>query len=53
MDWLIAHRVIIDCDRRMVTTNTPDDVCVMFHGDKHDPMPQVVYDYRWHGQLMG
>ena len=39
MDWLTAHRVIIDCDRRRVTAYTPDDVCVMFQGDKHDAMP--------------
>ena len=25
----------------------------MFQGDKHDAMPQVVYDSRWHGQLIG
>ena len=30
MDWLTAHRVIIDCDRKRVTTYTLDDVCVMF-----------------------
>ena len=24
----------------------------MFQGDKHDDMPQAVYDSRWHGQLM-
>ena len=53
MDWLMAHRVVIDCDRRRVTAYTPDDVCVMFHGDKHDALPQAVYDSRWHGQLMG
>ena len=35
-DWLTAHRVVIDCDRRRVTTYTPDDVCVMFQRDKHD-----------------
>ena len=32
MDWLTAHRVIIDCDRRRVTTYTLNDVCVMFQG---------------------
>ena len=53
MDWLTAHRVVNDCDRRMVTTYTPDDVCVMFQGDKHDALPQVVYNSRWHWQLMG
>ena len=23
----------------------------MFQGDKHDALPQAVYDSRWHGQL--
>ena len=39
MDWLTAHRVVIDCDRMRVTAYTPDNVCVMFQGDKHDVMP--------------
>ena len=39
MDWLTTHRVVIDSDRRRVTAYTPDDVCVMFQGDKHDVMP--------------
>ena len=25
----------------------------MFQGDKHDALPQTMYDSRWHGQLMG
>ena len=53
MDWLMAHRVVIDCDHRRVTTYTPDNVCVMFQGDKHDALPRTVYDSRWHGKLMG
>ena len=53
MDWLTAHRVVIDCDRRRVTAYTREGVYVMFHGDKHDALPQAVYDSRWHGQLMG
>ena len=53
MDWLTAHRVVIDCDHRRVTAYTPDDVCVMFQGDKNDALPQAVYDSQWHGQLMG
>ena len=36
-----------------VTAYTPDDVCVIFQGDKHDAMPQAVYNSRWHEQLMG
>ena len=30
MDWLTAHLVFIDFDRRRVTAYTPDDVYVMF-----------------------
>ena len=25
----------------------------MFQGDKHDALPQTVYDSKWHGKLMG
>ena len=25
----------------------------MFQGDKHDALPQTVYDFRWHGHLRG
>ena len=53
MDWLTAHRVFIDCERRRVTANTQDGIHVTFQGDKHDVLPQIVYDSRWHGQLMG
>ena len=38
MDWLMAHQVFIDCDRKKVTAYTPDG-CVMFQGDKHDALP--------------
>ena len=51
--WLTTHRVVINCDRRRVTTYTQDSVCVMFQGDMHNALPQVVYDSRWHGQLTG
>ena len=53
MDWLTTHQVVINCDRRRITAYTPDDVCVMFHGDKHDALPRSMYDSRWHRQLMG
>ena len=32
MDWLMAHRVFIDCDRRRVIAYTLDGICVMFRG---------------------
>ena len=53
MDWLTAHRVVIDCDCGRVTAYTQDGSCVMFQGDKHDALPQTVYDSMWHRQLMG
>ena len=53
MDWLTTHQVVIDCDRMRVTTYTLDGTCVMFQGDKHDALPQAVYDNNWHGQLIG
>ena len=39
MDWLTAHRVVIDCDRRMVTAHTLGGNCFMFKGNKHDVLP--------------
>ena len=53
MDWLTAHLVVIDYDHKRVTAYTHDGSRVMFQGDKHDALPQTVYDFKWHGQLMG
>ena len=53
MDWLTAHRVIIDCDNIRITAYTRDGIRVTFQGEKHDALPQNVYDSRWSGQLMG
>ena len=39
MDWLTAHRVVIDYDRKRVTAYTQDGVCVVFQGDKHGALP--------------
>ena len=46
MNWLTAYRVIIDCERRRVTTYTQDGTRVVFKGDKHDILPQTVYESR-------
>ena len=45
----MAHRVVIDCERRRVIDYTQDGIRVMFQEDKHDVLPQTVYDSRWHG----
>ena len=53
MDWLTSYRVIIDCERRRVTSYTQDGTRVVFQGDKHDMLPQIVYESRFQGQLAG
>ena len=53
MDWLTDYRVIIDCERRRVTAYTQDGTRVVFQGDKHDILPQPVYESRCQGQLAG
>ena len=53
MDWLIAYRVVIYCEHRRVTAYTQDGTRVVFQGDKHDILPQAVYESRCQGQLAG
>ena len=53
MDWLTAYRVFIDCERKRVTAYTQDGTRVVFQGDKHDILPQTVYESRCQGQLAG
>ena len=53
MDWLIAYGIAIDCERRRVTAYTQDGTCMVFQGDKHDILPQTVYESKCQGQLAG
>ena len=53
MDWLIAYRVVIDCERRRITAYMQDGTRVVFQGDKHDILPQTVYESKCQGQLAG
>ena len=46
MDWPTAYRVVNDCERRRVTAYTQDGTCVVFQEDKHDILPQTVYESR-------
>ena len=39
MDWLTAHRVVIDCDSRRISAYTRDGIRVTFQGEKHDALP--------------
>ena len=49
MDWLTAYRVVIDCERRRVTAYTQVGTRVVFQGDKHDILPQTMYESRCQG----
>ena len=49
MDWLIAYRIIIDCEHMRVTAYTQDSTSMVFQGDKHDIFPQTVYESRCRG----
>ena len=53
MDWLTTYRVVIDCERKRVTAYTQDGTQVVFQGDKHDILPQTVYESKCQGQLAG
>ena len=53
MDWLTAYIVVIDYESSRVTAYTQDDSHVLFQGDKHDILPQTVYESKCHGQLAG
>ena len=53
MDWLMAHRVVIDCDSMRIIASTRDGTFVTFQGEKHDVLPYIVHDSRWSGPLMG
>ena len=53
VDWLMAHRIVINCDSRRIFSYTSDGICVTFQGEKHDALPQTMHDSRWSGQLMG
>ena len=53
MDWLTCYKVFINCERRRVTAYMQDGTRVVFHRDKHDILPQTVYESRCQGQLAG
>ena len=53
MDWLTVYKVFIDCERRRVTAYMQDGTCMVFRGNKHDILPQTVYESKRQGQLAG
>ena len=53
IDWLIAYKIVIDGEHRRITAYTQDGTRVVFQGDKHDILPQTVYESKFQGQLAG
>ena len=53
MDWLIAYGIVIDCEHRRVTAYTQDGTRMVFQGEKHDILPQTVYESKCQGLLAG
>ena len=53
MDWLIAYRIVIDCEHRRITAYTQDGTRMVFQGDKHGIFPQTVYKSKYQEQLAG
>ena len=51
MDWLTAYRVVIDCEHGTITAYTQDITRVVFQGDKHDILPQTMYESRCQGLI--
>ena len=49
MDWLTTYKVVIDCERKRLTAYTQDGTRVTFQEDKHDILPQTMYESRCHG----
>ena len=44
MDWMIAYMIVIDCERKRVTTYTQDGTRMVSQRDKNDILPQTVYE---------
>ena len=53
MDWLITYRIVIGCERKRVTAYTQEGTRMVFQGNKHDILPQTVYESKCQGQLAG
>ena len=42
MDWLSKHRVIVDCDKKIVVLKCPDLSEVTVQGIRSEPIPKVI-----------
>ncbi|XP_028069700.1 uncharacterized protein LOC114272238 [Camellia sinensis] len=51
MDWLSAHRAVIDYRQTKVIAHTHDGTRFLFKGDRQDPMASTKRQTQWHDQL--
>ena len=52
-DWLTAYKIVINCERRRIIAYMQDGTLMVFQGNKHDILPQTVYESMCQGQLAG
>ncbi|XP_058189218.1 uncharacterized protein LOC131306809 [Rhododendron vialii] len=52
MDWLSAHRAVIDCYQKTVTAHTSEGTCFRFKGDRR-MASSTTKRSRWQNQLFG
>ncbi|XP_028112688.1 uncharacterized protein LOC114310793 [Camellia sinensis] len=53
MDWLSAHRAVINCHQRKVVAHTQDGTRFQFKGDRQDPMASTKQRTQWCDQIAG
>ncbi|XP_028073871.1 uncharacterized protein LOC114276286 [Camellia sinensis] len=51
MDWLSAHRAVINCHQRKVVAHTLDGTHFQFKGDRQDPMASTKHRTQWCDQI--
>ncbi|XP_028055822.1 uncharacterized protein LOC114259985 [Camellia sinensis] len=51
MDWLFAHRTVIDCYHKRVTVCTPSGTCFQFKRDREDSLSTTNRKMQWHQQF--
>ncbi|XP_028082025.1 uncharacterized protein LOC114283418 [Camellia sinensis] len=53
MDWLSAHRAVINCHQRKVVAHTLDGTRFQFKGDRQDPIASTKHRTQWCNQIAG
>ncbi|XP_028125173.1 uncharacterized protein LOC114322117 [Camellia sinensis] len=53
MEWLSAHRAMINGHQRKVVAHTLDRTRIQFKGDRQDPMASTKHRMQWCDQIAG